>query len=128
MSTCFHFTYLFDLKKDYKNMLRSQWGNCTSSIVKSLCFMILLTENIFPLKGSSFEELNCILPFKTMFPLYRLAFHNVVFSYRIGLLFPLTTNNSAWFSQQLDFTTQRFQKLYKTYRIAFYNRMKNITL
>ena len=34
------------------------------AIVKSLCFMILLTENLFSLEGSSFEELKCILPFK----------------------------------------------------------------
>ena len=34
------------------------------AIVKSLCIMILLTENLFSLEGSSFEELKCILPFK----------------------------------------------------------------
>ena len=55
----------------------------------------------------------------TMFPLYRLGFTPLWNSYRIGLLFPFKTNNVARFLYRITFTTPRFWKWYKIYRIGF---------
>ena len=55
----------------------------------------------------------------TMFPLYGLGFAPLWNSYRIDLLFPFKTNNSARFLYRIAFTTQRFWKWYKIYRIGF---------
>ena len=54
-----------------------------------------------------------------MFPLYQLGFTPLWNSYRIGLLLPFKTNNSARFLYRIAFTTQRFWKWYKIYRIGF---------
>ena len=59
-----------------------------------------------------------------MFPLYRLGFTPLWNSYRIGLLFPFKTNNSARFLYRIAFTTQRFWKWYKIYRIVFTTAQK----
>ena len=54
-----------------------------------------------------------------MFLLYRLGFTSLWNSYPIDLLFPFKTNNSARFLYWIAFTTQRFWKWNKIYRIGF---------
>ena len=60
-----------------------------------------------------------------MFPLYRLGFTPLWNSYRIGLLFPFKTNNSAQFLYQIAFTTQHFWKWYKICQIGFTTAWKH---
>ena len=59
------------------------------------------------------------LHYYTMLPLYQLDFTPLWNSYRVGVLFPFKTNNSARFLYRIAFTTQTFWKWYKIYPIGF---------
>ena len=70
-------------------------------------------------KGLELSEFEISLKY----PDFSWRFNEITFtpfwnSYRIGLLFPFKTNNSARFLYRIAFTTQRFWKWYKIYRIG----------